>query len=638
MHNALMQHTPVLFQGASLTTWLRVYFTGLLLAFSGLLVSGAALAQPLAAVCPIRNVSAVQPPTASLSQVCFAQDEKQALSPQDFLSGRWPIQRRDADQLVFTHTTAAYWVYVPLRNTDPVARSWFLQLDYPLLDNVDVWVYQLDPGSDAPPALVGAQQMGDARPFDARPVTHHLLMLPLDFLPGESLGVVIRVRSNGAINIPLSLYTAEAALAQTQDQSLALGMFIGAVLLLALFNLTLFVRLKIPQPLFNAFYIICVGLFLVSMSGLSFQYLWPASPWLANVAVPVTEVLALLSLLLFTRCFLGVTARSGWQHYCIRGLAGIGLVLLVASFWVPYPVIIKVNTAYALVSMLAMLGVGVAQARLGHQDARWYVASWLVLYAGFLFYGLAVFGYMPGFMAQQRWVQIAAGSQVFLLTYAEVIQLRGLLDHALKIESSARSSLQQEVQSRTADLRSTMVALQQANRQLRELARIDPLTGLLNRRGLDESLDELLSHVKPTPELQITFVVFDLDHFKRVNDQHGHDAGDEVLKWVAEVLRNLLRRQSDVLARFGGEEFVALLPHTTVSDAQALVMRVLAHVHAHTIALPNGATLSLTLSAGLASWQPGDTAVSLFRRADESLYQAKAQGRNRLVIAPSAII
>ncbi|MGB6155342.1 MAG: diguanylate cyclase, partial [Castellaniella sp.] len=366
--------------------------------------------------------------------------------------------------------------------------------------------------------------------------------------------------------------------------------------------------------------------------------LWPASPWLANVAVPVTEVLALLSLLLFTRCFLGVTARSGWQHYCIRGLAGIGLVLLVASFWVPYPVIIKVNTAYALVSMLAMLGVGVAQARLGHQDARWYVASWLVLYAGFLFYGLAVFGYMPGFMAQQRWVQIAAGSQVFLLTYAEVIQLRRLLDHALKIESSARSSLQQEVQSRTADLRSTMAALQQANRQLRELARIDPLTGLLNRRGLDESLDELLSHVKPIPEPQITFVVFDLDHFKRVNDQHGHDAGDEVLKWVAEVLRNLLRRQSDVLARFGGEEFVALLPHTTVPDAQALVMRVLAHVHAQTIALPNGATLSLTLSAGLASWQPGDTAVSLFRRADESLYQAKAQGRNRLVIAPSAII
>ncbi|MGB7399355.1 MAG: diguanylate cyclase [Castellaniella sp.] len=638
MHNALMQHTPVLFQGASLTTWPRVYFTGLLLAFSGLLVSGAALAQPLAAVCPIRNVSAVQPQIASLSQVCFAQDEKQALSPQDFLSGRWPIQRRDADQLVFTHTKTAYWVYVPLRNTDPVARSWFLQLDYPLLDNVDVWVYQLDPGSDAPPVLVGARQMGDARPFDARPVAHHLLMLPLDFLPGESLGVVIRVRSNGAINIPLSLYTAEAALAQTQDQSLALGMFIGAVLLLAMFNLTLFVRLKIPQPLFNALYIICVGLFLASMSGLSFQYLWPASPWLANVAVPVTEVLALLSLLLFTRCFLGVTARSGWQHYCIWGLAGIGLVLLVASFWVAYPVIIKVNTAYALVSMLAMLGVGVAQARLGHQDARWYVASWLVLYAGFLFYGLAVFGYMPGFMAQQRWVQIAAGSQVFLLTYAEVIQLRGLLDHALKIESSARSSLQQEVQSRTADLRSTMVALQQANRQLRELARIDPLTGLLNRRGLDESLDELLSHVKPTPEPQITFVVFDLDHFKRVNDQHGHDAGDEVLKWVAEVLRNLLRRQSDVLARFGGEEFVALLPHTTVSDAQALVMRVLAHVHAQTIALPNGATISLTLSAGLASWQPGDTAVSLFRRADESLYQAKAQGRNRLVIAPSAII
>jgi len=273
--------------------------------------------------------------------------------------------------------------------------------------------------------------------------------------------------------------------------------------------------------------------------------------------------------------------------------------------------------------------IGLRHLRRGGHVARWYVASWLVFYAGFLFYGLAAFGYIPGFMAQERWMQAALGSQIFLLTYAEVMQLRDLLDRALRIESSARSSLQHEVQARTADLRTTMGALQQANRQLRELALRDPLTGLLNRRGLDESLEQLLER-REGQDHHVVLVVFDLDHFKRVNDDYGHDVGDAVLKWVVEVLRNLLRRKSDVLARFGGEEFVVLLPGVTVEDAAVLVQRVLDHVRRHPVSLEGGRQLPLTLSAGVAAWRPGDTAQSLFRRADACLYRAKETGRDRL--------
>ncbi|MGB6009390.1 sensor domain-containing diguanylate cyclase [Castellaniella sp.] len=591
----------------------------------------AAVAQPLDAMCPTRPLSLLQPDVPSLADVCFVQDDQRALGPGDVLSGRWPVQRRDADQLVFTHTRAAYWVYVPLRNPDPVDHTWFLQLDYPLLDEVDFWVYDLEPAGAAP-VLLHAERMGDARPFGLRPVRHRLFLLPLDFRPGQSLGVVIRVRSSGAINIPLSLHTAESALAGTQNHSLAQGMFLGALGLLIIFNLTLFLRLRILQPLYNAAYILCAGLFLASMSGLSFQYLWPDSPWLANVSVPVTEVLAILSLLLFTRVFLGVRADRWPRHtQLIRGLFAAGAVLFAASFWAPYSVIIKVNTVYALASMLCMFAIGIRHARQGERAARWYVASWLVFYAGFLFYSLAAFGYVPGFMAQERWMQAGLGSQIFLLTYAEIMQLRDLLDRALRIESSARSSLQHEVQARTADLRTAMGSLEQANRQLRELTRHDPLTGLLNRRGLDESLDRVLEG-PDWVEPHVVLAIFDLDRFKRVNDDYGHDVGDFVLEWVAEVLRNLLRRKSDVLARFGGEEFVVLLPGMAAQDAAVLIQRVLDHVRRHPVDLDDGRQLPLTLSAGVAAWRPGDTAQSLFRRADASLYRAKNAGRDRLVI------
>jgi diguanylate cyclase (GGDEF)-like protein len=226
-------------------------------------------------------------------------------------------------------------------------------------------------------------------------------------------------------------------------------------------------------------------------------------------------------------------------------------------------------------------------------------------------------------------MQIALGSQMFLLTYAEVMQLHDLMRRALEIEADARSSLQHEVQSRTADLRATMGALEQANRQLRELTLHDPLTGLLNRRGLDEALARFAG--TEGAAVRGTLVIFDLDHFKRVNDVHGHDAGDAALRWVAEVLLNLLRRRSDVLARFGGEEFVALLPATTLDDAVILAVGVLDHVRRHPVDLGRGRVIDLTLSAGAAQWREGETPESLFRRADENLYRAKTAGRNRLV-------
>ncbi|WP_323012314.1 diguanylate cyclase [Castellaniella sp.] len=621
--------------GRSARGWVGVFMLGLCLLVLRLPL---AEAQPLHALCDMISLSVQQTESPALPDLCFVRDDDHVLTPQDVLSGRWPMQKRAADQLAFAQTQAAYWVYIPVHNADAQDRTWFLQLNYPLLDQVDFWVFDL--GADdlqAAPKLLDFVRMGDAVRFDARPVKHRLFFLPLHLDPGQSLGIVLQVQSNGALNLPLSLTTARAALETTQTHSLGQGMFMGAMLLLAVFNLVLFVRLRIWQPFFNALYVLCAGLFITSMSGLTFQYLWPDFPWLANLSIPLTEVLAILSLLLFTRHFLDVN-RQAWprQAQAIRGLFYLGLVLLLACFWLPYALITKINTVFALSSMVLMFGISIRHALHGERMARLYLFSWLLFFAGFLLYGLAAFGLIPGFLAQERWMQIALGSQIFLLTYAEVMQLRELMDRALQIESAARSSLQQQVQLRTADLETTMGALEQANQQLLALSQRDALTGLLNRRGLDESLAQLLRQSERSADFRLVLVIFDLDHFKRVNDIHGHDAGDVALQWVAEVLRNLLRRQADVLGRFGGEEFVVLMPGTALDGAIALVDRLLDHIRRHQVTLPDGSQLQITLSAGLAAWQAGDTAQVLFRRADTYLYQAKARGRDCQVSAASS--
>ena len=583
--------------------------------------------------CPVFQLPVAQTDVPSLPQLCFLQDEDGSLGPEDLLDGQRPMARLDADQLVFRHTRSSYWIYIPIRNPEQRWRTWYLQIDYPLLDEVDTWTYDLGTRSDAvpdTPVLLRMARMGDARPFDMRPVRHRLFLLPLTFKPGHTQAVVMRVRSSGALNIPLSLHSSAAAVGWAQDDGLAHGLFLGTLAMLALFNAVLYVRLRIRQSLYNAAYIICAALFLASVSGLTFQYLWPAWPWLANRAVPLTETLAILSVLAFSWHFLGIgPERWPRQAWLIRILAGLGAVLCLASLFAPYTIMIRLDTAYALVCMIVMFGLGLHHMWRGERVARWYVLSWWAFFAGYLAYGLAAFGLLPGFMARESWMQLALGSQIFLLTYAEVMQLHGLMLRAMEIEAGARRSLQTEVQSRTADLRATMRALEQANQQLRDLSLQDPLTSLLNRRGLDEALKRFFELEGQMPRGAL--IIFDLDHFKQVNDRHGHDVGDAALRWVAGVLLNLLRRRSDVLARFGGEEFVALLPGTSLEDAAILARAVLDHVRRETVDLGNGTVLRLTLSAGLAESRPEDTPATLLRRADGRLYRAKAAGRDQLM-------
>jgi len=162
-----------------------------------------------------------------------------------------------------------------------------------------------------------------------------------------------------------------------------------------------------------------------------------------------------------------------------------------------------------------------------------------------------------------------------------------------------------------------------ARHELEHLMLTDPLTGVGNRRMLELRLDEEILRARRYRRA-LTAVYFDLDHFKRVNDQHGHDVGDAVLRQVADSLVANLR-QSDHVARMGGEEFVVLLTETGLDLAVTLVERMRAAVAAlHIPGLPQ----HITISAGLAQWREGENAETVLRRADQALYRAKAAGRN----------
>jgi diguanylate cyclase len=216
----------------------------------------------------------------------------------------------------------------------------------------------------------------------------------------------------------------------------------------------------------------------------------------------------------------------------------------------------------------------------------------------------------------------------------DLIKINELVNHLMRDTSVMQTDIlrsrddllnQQRV---ATDTQQRMEKLQEELQQLSEVVRIDQLTGVLNRRGMDEAFSTEIARYRRSGEL-LSIALLDIDNFKMLNDQHGHAAGDSALKHLAGVVKRAVR-PTDIVTRMGGEEFVVILPNTNLEEAVVTMSR-LQRALTKEYFLGNNQKLLITFSAGVALFKTEDDVNSILARADQAMYLAKKSGKNRVM-------
>ncbi len=217
------------------------------------------------------------------------------------------------------------------------------------------------------------------------------------------------------------------------------------------------------------------------------------------------------------------------------------------------------------------------------------------------------------------------------MTFADVTELK-LANLALQ---SRAATLAVEIgrERAAAEMLNSEISRQKERQsELQHMADTDPMTGLLNRRSFQNRLEASYAKARTSGQ-PLCLMIVDLDHFKAINDGFGHPAGDAVIKAAAARLMSRIRREGDVVARVGGEEFAIVLDNARLEGAVRVAEALRLAIAEGPVALPDGRVTALTASIGVAEWLKSEDIEALFNRADEALYAAKGMGRNRVEIA-----
>jgi diguanylate cyclase (GGDEF)-like protein len=496
----------------------------------------------------------------------------------------------DSPVLNFGIGAKPVWLRFAVDNptSTPVPKR--LSIETAWLDQVDVYVQRN--GQTVATAL-----LGDAKPYAQRPLASRFFVIPQNFGPGVS-EVFLRVETPDPMVVPLYLLSPDALQMRQTQQELSYGIVYGFLLALMAYNTILYFSLRSLRYLRYAIYLAIFIAMNVAYTGHGFAWLWPDAVRWQQWSNPLLILAFGVSGLLFAIRFLDLRVYFPRVRRGVLGFCAVSGSLLGAAALMDNRIAaLLVAFCFVLLFSGLMLALGVLSVRAGQRPAKYFLLAAIVAMAGAVLTALSTWGVIPYNSWTFRAAEIGMLFDATLLALALAYQMRVGQEDRLRAE---------------------------------RLAQLDPLTGLNNRRAFYDKTGSLWAHAVRHGHAT-SVMLLDIDLFKQINDAHGHAFGDEVLTVVADALRRFVRHE-DVLARWGGEEFIVFLPETSPEAAGALAERL--RVAIAGLRIPHATdVVGATASFGVA--QKGEqhaTLDALIASADACLYQSKQQGRNRVTV------
>lgn len=476
---------------------------------------------------------------------------------------------------------AAYWLRLHLQRPDDGERWWLVVEP---LNLYDLQLYLPDDRGGWQ-----RRESGEKVAYRAgrdRDWRQYAFALP----PGSGpLTIYVRAQDPGGVSFPVSLWRDADLERHIRNGELILGLIYGLLAGMCAYNLFLAFTLRDATYSWYVGAMLALTLFLAHLHGHTAQFLWPDLPWLVAAGRVLVPTVWTLFLGFFLMSFFATRRHQPGLHRVLVAMQWLYLLILLLR-WLDFHALsaAMISTLPALATPLILV-LAVRRLRQGFKPAGIFLIGYGVLLGGVLLFLLRVNGVLPPSRLTELSLPLSAGFEAltFSLALASRIKL-------LQRESAA--------------------------------AYEDELTGLPNRRRLDQQFDAWQQAPRQSGR-PYALVALDLDRFKPINDQYGHDVGDQVLRILARRMRSCVR-DKDMVARVGGDEFVVLFAAPNNQEAVAHAMERLLAAARDPIQL-DGLSLQLSASAGLALFGPhGRSLRELSRHADMALYQAKSAGRD----------
>ncbi|CAM4058170.1 sensor domain-containing diguanylate cyclase [Pseudoalteromonas byunsanensis] len=546
--------------------------------------------------------------------------------------------------LQLSHTMQTIWLRVPLSNSSDLNLPLLLSIHNNQLDEVSAFVPKENRSILVPPS---PYQFVD----EQRPILHEAQLVPLQLPAQQHTVIYIRVKNSEQTYLPLSLWHPIEYLKYTSKFNLLYGILAGLILAMVLTNAAMYSFTHKHYFLYGGLTIAAIWLLNVHLYGFSHRYIYGDWLWLQQYGQTLFMLLSTWLFIPLLKTTLVPKSAVRIQR-ALNILFQLSIVIAIGLSLFPHRIALPIAFAYCFALAITYMLIAVAAWQRDAFSHKTYLLLFLLLfmvlsyqcafelsllsgavldrpltYVCYLLISLAISYALARRYIQDRDDKIKQQQARLAQTRAE----DALLKERIHLQAQAQEELESSIDERTFELEVTLRELEEKNRELEKLNMEDALTKVKNRRYFDK---RVIMEVRRSRREQTTLsvVMLDIDHFKQINDNYGHVVGDQAICAVAKMIEQHLKRPSDEVFRYGGEEFVLLLPNTQEQGAKELAEQIREDLSQVQFDFGT-AQLSMTLSAGIYSAIASDSKnPTIFTDlADKALYQAKQQGRNRVI-------